>query len=65
MICLITPADSSSYVRFIGDTGALGSMSHSSFCGTRPSIYLKSEVIITGGDGMSPDTAYTIGLPNA
>ncbi len=28
----------------------------------RPSIYLKPEVIITGGDGMSLDTAYTIGL---
>ncbi len=30
--------------------------------GVRPSISLNSNVIITGGDGMSPESAYTIGL---
>ena len=61
---LITPY-SSSVVWYVDIYGGMGGNSSSlRAVGVRPSINLKSEVIITGGDGMSPDSAYTIGLPS-
>ncbi len=62
MICLITPYDSSN-VLFMLDYGVLYYETPYQDFNARPSIYLKPEVIITGGDGMSPDSPYTIGLP--
>ncbi len=63
-IWLITPY-SGSNMSFVFNNGSLGSTGPSSDQhGTRPSIYLKPEVKITGGDGMSPESAYTIGLPS-
>ncbi len=60
-MCLITPNGSN--VWLVGATGFLGFDSPSSYAiGVRPSIYLKSEVKIISGDGMSESTAYEIGL---
>ena len=61
---LITPSDSASggiYASSSDDTSSYNSNKYTE--PSRPSITLKSEVIITGGDGMSIDTAYTIALP--
>ena len=58
---LITPYSSSTVVK-ITDYGSFNSNITSGQFVVRPSIYLKPEVIITGGDGMSETTAYTIGL---
>ncbi len=63
---LITPAttNTSSYQVFRANyDGGLTTVQPYDLQATRPTIFLKSEVIITSGDGMSPDTAYTIGLP--
>ena len=61
-IWLITPY-SSSYVRYVDNYGRLISNSPSSNAyRVRPSINLNSNVYITGGDGMSPDTAYEIAM---
>ncbi len=62
VIWLITPS-SSSTVRYVNDNGLLGTPNPSSRAyGARPSINLKSSVKITGGDGMTPESAYTIGF---
>ncbi len=62
---LIT-ATSGNWVVYVYGSGAMNSQDAAYFSeAARPSIYLKSEVIITGGDGMSPETAYTIGLPKS
>ncbi len=60
MICLITPRYSTDDLWVI-DTR--GSTTTYNLMAARPTIYLKSEVIITGGDGMSEATPYTIDLP--
>ncbi len=64
---LLTPYKPESYseekIKAITLIGNDSYYSPSSQYAIRPSIFLKSEVIITGGDGVSPETAYEVGLP--
>ncbi len=61
-IALITPYGSTQmwYMSSFGDLRYYTPSKNS--INARPSIYLKSTIKITGGDGMSESTAYTIGL---
>ncbi len=63
-IWLITPYGSATGINTIGIVSRFGiGVCSSNLYAVRPSIYLKPEIIITGGDGMSESTAYTIELP--
>ena len=60
---LITP-NSSSSVRFVSEYGNLDFHSSSSYSyGARPSINLKSEIVIKSGSGTKQDP-FLVGLPN-
>ncbi len=59
-IWLITPYGAS-YVWYVSDFGDAYYRNPSNTCGARPSIYLKSNVVITGGDG-TKSNPFTIAL---
>ncbi len=53
---LITPYDSTKNVRYVSSNGSLGNTwSYDSGDGVRPSVNLKSDIKITGGDGSKED----------
>ena len=58
-IWLITP-NSSSYVWYVHSSGHGSYLNPSNSGGARPSIYLKSNIVITGGDG-TKSNPFTIG----
>ncbi len=59
---LITPYSNDDYYIAAYVNGNIDVLLYRTAATVRPSINLKSSVKITGGDGMSPDTAYEIGL---
>ena len=59
----ITPFTSqSTYINIIGQNGTVNYQGVSSTAAVRPTLYLKSEIVVTGGDG-TWSNPYTIDIP--